>query len=35
LRKYIHDPTHVLTHEPLQINESLAYEEKHIRILDT
>ncbi|XP_057522400.1 uncharacterized protein LOC130802407 [Amaranthus tricolor] len=34
LRKYIHDSSHVLVHEPLQIDENLAYEERPIRILD-
>jgi hypothetical protein len=31
LRKYVNDPSHVLTHEPLQTDESLAYEERPIR----
>ena len=35
LRKYVHDPSHVLAHEPLLIEESLVYEERPIRILDT
>ncbi|XP_057545960.1 uncharacterized protein LOC130824954 [Amaranthus tricolor] len=34
LRKYIHDPSHVSVHEPFQIDENLAYEERLIRILD-
>ena len=35
LRKYVHDPSHVLAYEPLQINESLVYKDRPIRILDT
>ena len=35
LRKYVHDPSHVLAHELLLIEESLVYEERPIRILDT
>ncbi|XP_057538111.1 uncharacterized protein LOC130815639 [Amaranthus tricolor] len=35
LRKYVHVPSHMLAYEPLLINESLAYEERPIRILDT
>ena len=35
LRKYIHDPSHILAHEPLQIDEHLAFEERPLRILDT
>ena len=31
LRKYVHDPSHVLAHKPLQIDESLAYVERPIR----
>ena len=34
LRKYIHNQSHVLVHESLQIDENLAYEERPIRILD-
>ena len=30
----MHDPSHVLVHEPLQIDENLVYEERPIRILD-
>ncbi|KAA0032134.1 pol protein [Cucumis melo var. makuwa] len=33
LRKYIADPTHVVDFEPLQINESLSYEEQSVKIL--
>ena len=35
LRKYVHVQSHMLAYEPLLINESLAYEERPIRILDT
>ncbi|XP_040995997.1 uncharacterized protein LOC121242164 [Juglans microcarpa x Juglans regia] len=34
LRKYIHDPTHVIDHEPLQIQEDMTYTEEPVRILD-
>ena len=34
LRKYIPEPSHVLSYEPLQLNQDLNYEEKPIRILD-
>ncbi|XP_022155349.1 uncharacterized protein LOC111022491 [Momordica charantia] len=33
LRKYVHDPSHVLDPEPLQLDESLCYEEVPIEIL--
>ncbi|XP_022159225.1 uncharacterized protein LOC111025643 [Momordica charantia] len=33
LRKYIHDPSHVLDPEPLQLDESLCYEEVPVTIL--
>ncbi|XP_022158367.1 uncharacterized protein LOC111024871 [Momordica charantia] len=32
-KKYIHDPSHVLDPEPLQLDESLCYEEIPVRIL--
>ena len=35
LKKYVHDPSHFLAHEPLQIDESLVYEERPISILYT
>ena len=35
LRKYVHDPSHVLAHQSLLIEESFVYEERPIRILDT
>ena len=34
LRPYIHDPSHVIQHEPLQLRDDLTYEEKPIEILD-
>lgn len=34
LRKYMHDPSHVLELEPLQINEYLSYDEQPVQILN-
>ena len=34
LRKYIPDPSHVLSYEPLRIRDDLSYEEVPIEILD-
>ena len=34
LRKYIPDPSHVLTEQPVEIQENLTYEEKPVQILD-
>ena len=34
LRKYIPDPSHVLREQPVQLKESLAYEETHVQIVD-
>jgi hypothetical protein len=34
LRKYVHDPSHVISYKPLQIHENLSYEEMPIQILD-
>ena len=34
LRKYVYDASHVVEIEPIQLNENLAYEEYHIRIVD-
>uniref|UniRef100_A0A7N2LFY1 RNA-directed DNA polymerase n=1 Tax=Quercus lobata TaxID=97700 RepID=A0A7N2LFY1_QUELO len=34
LRKYILDPSHVLSYEPLQIRDDLSYEEVPVEILD-
>lgn len=34
LRKYIPNPYVVIEYEPLEIQEGLAYEEMHVRIMD-
>jgi len=34
LRKYIPDATHVLSTQPMELNEDLSYEEKPVQILD-
>ena len=34
LRKYIPDPKHVLTKQPVEIQENLTYEEEPVHILD-
>ena len=34
LRKYIPDPSHVLSYEPIQVRDDLSYEEISIEILD-
>ena len=34
LRKYISDPSHVLTEQPVQIKENLTYEETPVQIVD-
>ena len=34
LRKYIPDPSHVLTEQPVKIQENLTYEEEPVQILD-
>ncbi len=34
LRKYVHDPLHVVSYRPLQIKGNLTYEEVHVQILD-
>ena len=34
LRKYIPDPSHVLTKQPVEIQENLTYEEEPVQILD-
>ena len=34
LRKYILDPSHVLTEQPVEIQENLTYEEEPVQILD-
>ena len=34
LRKYVSDPTHVLSYEHLQLDQDLSYEEKPVQVLD-
>ena len=34
LKKYVLDPSHVLTEEPIEVHEDLTYEEKPVKILD-
>ncbi|PKI38846.1 hypothetical protein CRG98_040763 [Punica granatum] len=34
LRKYIPDPSHVLSYQPVELNEDLTYEEEPVEILD-
>ncbi|XP_042983246.1 uncharacterized protein LOC122312652 [Carya illinoinensis] len=34
LRKYVHDPTHVLDYAPLQMHKYFSYKEAPVRILD-
>ena len=34
LRKYIPDPSHVLTEQPVEIQKNLTYEEEPVQILD-
>ncbi|XP_057965290.1 uncharacterized protein LOC131155859 [Malania oleifera] len=34
LRKYMPDPSHMLSYEPLEIRDALAYEEVPVQILD-
>ena len=34
LRKYVYNPSHILRHEPLQIEENLSYVEQLVRVLD-
>ena len=34
LKKYVHDPSHVLHQEPVEVNTDLTYEEKPVQILD-
>ncbi|XP_043717774.1 uncharacterized protein LOC122665688 [Telopea speciosissima] len=33
-RKYIVDPSHILSYEPLQLKDDLTYEETHVQVLD-
>ena len=34
LRKYIPDPSHVITEEPIQLDVDLTYEEQPVQVLD-
>ena len=34
LRKYVEDPNHILSHEPLELTTDLTYEEQPMQILD-
>ena len=34
LRKYVHDPSHVIDHQPLKIHQDLSYEEDPIQVVD-
>ena len=34
LRKYVHDPSHVIDHHPLKIHQDLSYEEEPIQVVD-
>ena len=34
LRKYVHDPTHVISHYPLDVSEDLSYDETPIEIIE-
>ena len=34
LKKYLHDPSHVLSYESLDVDPKLTYEEKPVEILD-
>ena len=34
LRKYVSDPSHVLSYENLELDDDLSYEEKPVQILD-
>ena len=34
LKKYLHDPSHVLNYESLDVDPKLAYEERPVGILD-
>ncbi|XP_031092549.1 uncharacterized protein LOC115997147 [Ipomoea triloba] len=35
LKKYVHDTSHVIAPETLELDETLSYEEKPVKILDT
>ena len=34
MKKYVPDPSHVITQEPIKVDEDLTYGEKPVRILD-
>ena len=34
LRKYMPDPSHILEHQPVELEEDLSYEEQPVQILD-
>ncbi len=34
LRKYVPDPTHILSNPPLDLEKDLSYEEKPIEVID-
>ena len=34
IRKYVSDPTHVLSYDHLQLDQDLSYEEKPVQVLD-
>ena len=34
LKKYVSDPSHLITPEPIEVHEDLTYEEKPVKILD-
>ena len=34
LKKYLHDPSHILSYESLDVDPKLTYEEKPVEILD-
>ena len=35
LRKYVHDPSHIIQPETIELDETLTFEEKPVKILDT
>ncbi|XP_021722702.1 uncharacterized protein LOC110690177 [Chenopodium quinoa] len=35
LRKYVHDPTHVIQPETIELDETLTFKERPVKILDT
>ena len=34
LKKYVPDPSHILTQEPIELHEDLSYQEKPVMIMD-